>query len=90
MDPLDGAPTIGKAYTGPRRNTTHAMSLPTTSLPHRRTTTCRFSGLRIYPGRGILFIRVDGQVRRRSSLSGTWSWVGMVQQGRHHGCLDSR
>jgi Ribosomal protein L24e len=27
-----------------------------------RTTTCRFSGLRIYPGRGIQFIRVDGQV----------------------------
>lgn len=26
-----------------------------------KTTTCRFSGLRIYPGRGILFIRSDGQ-----------------------------
>jgi large subunit ribosomal protein L24e len=26
-----------------------------------RTQTCRFSGLKIYPGRGILFIRVDGQ-----------------------------
>ena len=29
----------------------------------RRTTTCRYSGLRIYPGRGVLYIRVDGQVR---------------------------
>lgn len=27
-----------------------------------RTQTCRFSGLRIYPGKGIQFIRVDGQV----------------------------
>jgi large subunit ribosomal protein L24e len=26
-----------------------------------KTTLCRFSGLRIYPGRGILFIRVDNQ-----------------------------
>ena len=26
-----------------------------------KTTTCRFSGLRIWPGRGLLFIRVDGQ-----------------------------
>lgn len=26
-----------------------------------KTTTCRFSGLRIYPGRGILYIRTDGQ-----------------------------
>jgi large subunit ribosomal protein L24e len=26
-----------------------------------KTTNCRFSGLRIYPGRGILYIRVDGQ-----------------------------
>lgn len=26
-----------------------------------KTQTCRFSGLRIYPGRGILFIRTDGQ-----------------------------
>lgn len=26
-----------------------------------KTQTCRFSGLRIYPGRGILFVRVDGQ-----------------------------
>ena len=26
-----------------------------------KTQTCRFSGLRIYPGRGLLFIRVDGQ-----------------------------
>eukprot|EP00884_Botryococcus_braunii_P002027 jgi/Botrbrau1/11825/Bobra.0224s0022.2 len=26
-----------------------------------KTTTCRFSGLKIYPGRGILFVRVDGQ-----------------------------
>jgi large subunit ribosomal protein L24e len=26
-----------------------------------KTTICRFSGLRIYPGKGILFIRVDGQ-----------------------------
>uniref|UniRef100_A0A6U0ZKF8 TRASH domain-containing protein n=1 Tax=Polytomella parva TaxID=51329 RepID=A0A6U0ZKF8_9CHLO len=26
-----------------------------------KTTLCRFSGLRIYPGRGLLFIRVDGQ-----------------------------
>lgn len=26
-----------------------------------KTTVCRFSGLRIYPGKGILFIRVDGQ-----------------------------
>ncbi|DBB15270.1 TPA: 60S ribosomal protein L24 [Trebouxia sp. C0006] len=28
---------------------------------NRRTSTCRFSGLRIYPGRGIIFVRVDGQ-----------------------------
>ncbi len=33
----------------------------------RRTQTCRFSGLRIYPGKGVLFIRVDGQVRSRGS-----------------------
>ena len=33
--------------------------LPTVSY---RTTTCRFSGLRIYPGRGIQFIRIDGAV----------------------------
>jgi len=26
-----------------------------------KTTVCRFSGLRIYPGKGILFIRVDSQ-----------------------------
>ena len=26
-----------------------------------KTTLCRFSGLRIWPGRGILFIRVDNQ-----------------------------
>ena len=26
-----------------------------------KTTLCRFSGLRIYPGKGILFIRVDSQ-----------------------------
>ncbi len=26
-----------------------------------KTTNCRFSGLRIYPGKGILFIRVDSQ-----------------------------
>lgn len=26
-----------------------------------KTTLCRFSGLRIYPGRGLVFIRVDGQ-----------------------------
>ncbi|KAI3433371.1 hypothetical protein D9Q98_003188 [Chlorella vulgaris] len=26
-----------------------------------KTQTCRFSGLRIYPGRGVLYIRVDGQ-----------------------------
>lgn len=26
-----------------------------------KTTLCRFSGLRIYPGKGILFVRVDGQ-----------------------------
>jgi len=36
-----------------------------TSLIHAfgscRTQTCRFSGLKIYPGRGMLFIRVDGQ-----------------------------
>jgi len=27
----------------------------------RRTQTCRFSGLKIYPGKGMLFIRTDGQ-----------------------------
>ncbi|KAG2453190.1 hypothetical protein HYH02_002514 [Chlamydomonas schloesseri] len=26
-----------------------------------KTNTCRFSGLRIYPGKGLLFIRTDGQ-----------------------------
>mmetsp|Transcript_39597 Transcript_39597/g.112291 ORF Transcript_39597/g.112291 Transcript_39597/m.112291 type:complete len:150 (+) Transcript_39597:121-570(+) len=26
-----------------------------------KTTNCRFSGLRIYPGKGILYVRVDGQ-----------------------------
>jgi large subunit ribosomal protein L24e len=26
-----------------------------------KTTVCRFSGLRIYPGKGILFVRVDSQ-----------------------------
>ena len=26
-----------------------------------KTNVCRFSGLRIYPGKGLLFIRVDGQ-----------------------------
>ncbi|KAK9819774.1 hypothetical protein WJX72_002199 [[Myrmecia] bisecta] len=26
-----------------------------------KTTTCRFSGLRIYPGRGIIYIKTDGQ-----------------------------
>lgn len=38
---------------------------PCTLFQHRllcRTTTCRFSGLRIYPGRGIIFVRTDGQV----------------------------
>lgn len=33
------------------------------STPSPRTTTCRFSGLRIYPGKGIIYVRVDGQVR---------------------------
>lgn len=27
-----------------------------------RTQTCRFSGLKIYPGKGIFFVRTDGQV----------------------------
>eukprot|EP01023_Acetabularia_acetabulum_P010939 TRINITY_DN149_c0_g1_i1.p1 TRINITY_DN149_c0_g1~~TRINITY_DN149_c0_g1_i1.p1 ORF type:complete len:155 (+),score=33.32 TRINITY_DN149_c0_g1_i1:92-556(+) len=26
-----------------------------------KTTLCRFSGLRIYPGRGMLYVRTDGQ-----------------------------
>lgn len=26
-----------------------------------KTTLCRFSGLRIYPGRGVLFVRTDSQ-----------------------------
>lgn len=26
-----------------------------------KTNTCRFSGLRIYPGKGLVFIRTDGQ-----------------------------
>lgn len=26
-----------------------------------KTNTCRFSGLRIYPGKGLIFIRTDGQ-----------------------------
>jgi len=26
-----------------------------------KTATCRFSGLRIYPGKGIIFVRIDGQ-----------------------------
>ncbi|KAK9839100.1 hypothetical protein WJX74_009537 [Apatococcus lobatus] len=26
-----------------------------------KTATCRWSGLRIYPGRGIVFVRIDGQ-----------------------------
>mmetsp|Transcript_16451 Transcript_16451/g.28193 ORF Transcript_16451/g.28193 Transcript_16451/m.28193 type:complete len:159 (+) Transcript_16451:52-528(+) len=26
-----------------------------------KTTLCRFSGLRIYPGKGILFVRIDSQ-----------------------------
>eukprot|EP00798_Chlamydomonas_sp_ICE-L_P031515 gene31515-6695_t len=26
-----------------------------------KTTLCRFSGLRIYPGRGVVFVRIDGQ-----------------------------
>ena len=30
-------------------------------LCHHRTQNCRFSGLKIYPGRGMIFIRVDGQ-----------------------------
>ena len=25
-----------------------------------KTATCRFSGLRIYPGKGIIYVRVDG------------------------------
>ena len=33
-----------------------------------RTTLCRFSGLRIYPGRGVLFVQRDGTVRPRSGL----------------------
>ena len=31
------------------------------SGPWCRTQTCRFSGLRIYPGKGMLYVRVDGQ-----------------------------
>ena len=30
-----------------------------------RTQTCRFSGLKIYPGKGIFFVRTDGQVSLR-------------------------
>jgi large subunit ribosomal protein L24e len=33
-----------------------------------KTQTCRFSGLRIYPGKGILFIRIDGQVTNSRGL----------------------
>lgn len=36
---------------------------------HRRTVNCRFSGLRIYPGRGIQFIRSDGSVRGAEMLA---------------------
>lgn len=35
-----------------------------------QTQTCRFSGLRIYPGKGILFIRVDGQVTEATARLG--------------------
>ena len=33
------------------------------ALLTRRTETCRFSGLRIYPGRGMKLARTDGQAR---------------------------
>lgn len=33
-----------------------------------KTATCRFSGLRIYPGRGIIFVRVDGQVQTATTV----------------------
>jgi hypothetical protein len=39
-----------------------------------RTQTCRFSGLRIYPGKGVLFIRVDGQVRRGQVYAHVRHW----------------
>ena len=26
-----------------------------------KTATCRFSGLKIYPGKGIIYVRIDGQ-----------------------------
>ncbi len=41
-----------------------------------KTVTCRFSGLRIYPGRGIQFIRTDGAV----SGSGTAAWCTGPEQ----------
>ena len=42
------------------------LSLVLDYFPLCRTSTCRFSGLRIYPGRGIIFVRVDGQVNIES------------------------
>lgn len=48
---------------------------------HRRTVNCRFSGLRIYPGRGIQFIRSDGSVRGGGRLAA--EYAGLPQHSAH-------
>lgn len=55
----------------------------------RRTQTCRFSGLRIYPGKGVLFIRVDGQVRSSgaSQQREPWQWRSLLPQSSGAGQL---
>ena len=42
---------------------TNATYLLLRTFRHCRTSICQFSGLKIYPGRGVIFIRKDGQVQ---------------------------
>ena len=48
-----------------------------------KTVTCRFSGLRIYPGRGIQFIRTDGAVSGGGAVAWCTAARGLNSFGDH-------